>query len=178
MQIDGEYLSNLRFADDVLISANTPYELQHMLPELTDESENQSLKMIKSKTKVVMENDTPINVNKLRPRTVKATSTRDSTRDKTQDKEIHRRISAGWIAFAKHPENFKGNIGTCLKRQVYNLCVLPAMTYGAETWALTTQAKKQASSRTNKDGKECVKHHIQGQKNKHLGKGKDTVTHT
>ena len=114
----------------------------------------------------------------LRPRTVKATSTRDSTRDKNQDKEIHRRISAGWTAFAKHPENFKGNIGTCLKRQVYNLCVLPAMTYGAETWALTTQAKKQASSRTNKDGKECVKHHIQGQKNKHLGKGKDTVTHT
>ena len=34
-----------------------------MLQELADESENQSLKMIKSKTKVVMENDTPINVN-------------------------------------------------------------------------------------------------------------------
>ena len=34
----------------------------------------------------------------------------------------------------------KGNFGTCLKRQVYNSCVLPALTYGAETWALTTQA--------------------------------------
>ena len=31
------------------------------------------------------------------------------------------------------PTIFKGTTGTCLKRQVYNSCVLPAMTYGAET---------------------------------------------
>ena len=47
-------------------------------------------------------------------------------------------------------------------------CVLPAMTYDAKTW------KEQDSSHTNKDGKEYVKHHIPGQKNKHLGKKKDT----
>ena len=34
-----------------------------MLQELADESENQGLKMDKSKTKVMMENDTPIYVN-------------------------------------------------------------------------------------------------------------------
>ena len=36
-------------------------------------------------------------------------------------------------------------------------------------------SKEQASSRINKDGKgkEYVKHHIPGQKNKHLGKRKD-----
>ena len=33
--------------------------------------------------------------------------------------------------------------------------------------------KEQASSLTNKDGKENVKHHLPGQKNKHLGKKKD-----
>ena len=33
-------------------------------------------------------------------------------------------------------------------------------------------SKEQASSRTNKDGKECVKHHIPGHKNKHVGKRK------
>ena len=36
--------------------------------------------------------------------------------------------------------------------------------------------KEQASSRTNEDGKEYVKHHIPGQKNKHLGKRKTKVT--
>ena len=34
-------------------------------------------------------------------------------------------------------------------------------------------SKERASSRTHIDEKECVKHHIPGQKNKHLGKRKD-----
>ena len=45
LKIDGEYLSHLRFADGILICANTPHELQLKLHELADESENQGLKM-------------------------------------------------------------------------------------------------------------------------------------
>ena len=52
LKVDGEYLSHLRFADDILICANTPHELQQMLQELADDSENQGLKINKSKTKV------------------------------------------------------------------------------------------------------------------------------
>ena len=37
-------------------------------------------------------------------------------------------------------------------------------------------SKEQASSRTSKDGKEYVKHHISEQKIKHLDKRKDNVT--
>ena len=51
---DGEYLSHLRIADDILMCANTPHELQQMLHDLADESENQGLKINKSKTKVMM----------------------------------------------------------------------------------------------------------------------------
>ena len=40
LKIDGEYLSHLRFADDILICTNTPHELQQMLQELADETEN------------------------------------------------------------------------------------------------------------------------------------------
>ena len=63
LKIDGEYLSHLRFADDILICANTPHELQQMLQELPAKSDNQGLKMNKSKTKVMMDTDTPIYVN-------------------------------------------------------------------------------------------------------------------
>ena len=74
---------------------------------------------------------------------------RYSTRYKNQDKEIQRRTTAVWTEFAKHRDILYGNIWTCLKRHVYNSCVLPAMTYGAETWALTTQAKnKLAAAKT------------------------------
>ena len=55
-------------------------ELQQMLQELADESENQGLKMNKSKAKVMMENYTPITTPTLRSRTLKGTSTWDTDR--------------------------------------------------------------------------------------------------
>ena len=63
LKIDGEYLSHLRFADDILICVNTPHELQQMLQELADESYHQGLKMNKTKTKVMMKTDTLIYIN-------------------------------------------------------------------------------------------------------------------
>ena len=56
LKIDGDYFSHRRFADDWLTCANIPHELQQMLQELANESENQGLKMNKSKTKVIIEN--------------------------------------------------------------------------------------------------------------------------
>ena len=112
--------------------ANTPHELQQMLQELADESKNQGPKM------------TPIYVNNTQIENVESyiyLGQRYSIKDKNQDKEIQRRMTAGWTVFSKHRDTFKGNSGTCLKRQVYNSCILPAITYGAETWALTTLAK-------------------------------------
>ena len=94
-----------------------------------------------------METDTPIHVNNTQTENVESyiyMGQRYSTRYKNQDQEIQRRITAGWTAFAKHHYIFKGNIGTCLKRQVYNSCALPA-TY-AETWALTAQTKNKLAA--------------------------------
>ena len=62
MKIDGEFLSNLRFADDIFLCTETPQELQQMLQELSDES-RMGLKMNIAKTKVMVEDNTPINVN-------------------------------------------------------------------------------------------------------------------
>ena len=88
VKIDGAYLSHLRFADDILICANTPYELQQMLQELSDESDNQGVKMNKSNTKVMMETDTPIYVNNTQIENVESyiyLGQRYNTRDKNQD---------------------------------------------------------------------------------------------
>ena len=69
-----------------------------------------------------------------------------SLNENNQDKEIQRRIMAGWAAYAKHRDIFKSNIAICLKRQAYNSCVLPAMTYGADTWSLTKQAQNKLAA--------------------------------
>ena len=63
VKIDGEFLSNLRFADDIFLCTETPQELQQMLQELSDESRRMGLKMNIAKTKVMVLDNTPINVN-------------------------------------------------------------------------------------------------------------------
>ncbi|KAK2182345.1 hypothetical protein NP493_358g05028 [Ridgeia piscesae] len=107
--------------------------------------------MNKSKTKVIMETDSPIHVNNTQMENVESYITQGQrSRDKTQDKEIQKRLTAGWTAFTKHHDIFESNTGTCLKRHIYNLCIFPAMTYGAETWAHTTHAKNKLAAAQTK----------------------------
>ncbi|CAG9123735.1 unnamed protein product [Plutella xylostella] len=54
-------------------------------------------------------------------------------------KEITRRIQLGWAAFSKLDDVLKSKIPQCLKTKVFNQCVLPTLTYGAETWTLTKE---------------------------------------
>ena len=153
VKIDGEFLSNLRFADDIFLCTETPQELQQMLQELSDESRQMGLKMNITKTKVMVVDNTPINVNNVLIENVPGyvyLGQHYSLKEKNQDKEIQRRIMAGWAAYAKHRDIFKSNLAICLKRQVYNSCVLPAMTYGAETWTLTKQAQNKLAAAQTK----------------------------
>ena len=97
VKIDGEFLSNLRFADDT----ETPQELQHMLQELSDESRRMGLKMNITKTEVMVVDNTPINVNNVLIENVQGyvyLGQHYSLKEKNQDKEIQRRIMAGWAA--------------------------------------------------------------------------------
>ena len=97
--------------------------------------------------------NTPINVNNVLIENVQGyiyEGQHYSLKEKNQDKEITRRLMAGWAAYAKHRDNIKSNLAICLKRQVYNSCVLPAMTYGAETWTLTKQAQNKLAAAQTK----------------------------
>ena len=51
VKIDGEFLSNFRFADAIFLCTETPQELQQMLQELSDESRRMGLKMNIAKTR-------------------------------------------------------------------------------------------------------------------------------
>ncbi|XP_063547113.1 uncharacterized protein LOC134754708, partial [Cydia strobilella] len=53
------------------------------------------------------------------------------------EKEVTRRIRLGWAAFGKLQSIFSSKLPQCLKSKVFDQCVLPMMTYGSETWALT-----------------------------------------
>ena len=111
------------------------------------------LKMNIAKTKVMVVDNTPINVNNMLIENVQGyvyLGQHYSLNEKNQDKEIQRRIMAGWVAYAKHRDIFKSKLAICLKRQVYTTCVLPAMTYGADTWTLTKQAQNKLAAAQTK----------------------------
>ena len=148
MKIDGEFLSNLRFADDIIPMHRNTTRTKQMQQELSDESRRMGLKMNIAKTKVMVADNTPINVNNVLIENVQGYVYLGQK--KNQDKEIQRRIMAGWAAYAKHRDIFKSNHAICLKRQVYNSCVLPAMTYGAEIWTLNKQAQKKLAAAQTK----------------------------
>ena len=125
----------------------------YMLQELYDKSRRMGLKMNITKTKVMLVDNTPINVNNVVIENVQGyvyLAQHYSLEENNQDKEIQRRIRAGWAAYAKHRDIFRSNLAICLKRQVYHSCVLPAMIYGAETWTLTKQAQKKLAAAQTK----------------------------
>jgi len=62
IKIDNTYLNNLRFADDIVLVAKTPQELQIMVTELHNESSKVGLKMNKNKTKSMVINTVPNNI--------------------------------------------------------------------------------------------------------------------
>ncbi|CAH2097257.1 unnamed protein product [Euphydryas editha] len=53
------------------------------------------------------------------------------------EKEAERRIQLGWAAFGGLRRVFTSKIPQSLKTKVFEQCVLPVLTYGAETWTLT-----------------------------------------
>ena len=102
-----------------------------------------------AKTNMMVIDNTPINVNNVLIENVQGYAylgQQYSLKEKNQTKEIQRRIMAGWAAYAKHRDIFKSNLAICLKRPVYNSCVLPAMAYGADTWTLTKQAQNKLAA--------------------------------
>ena len=109
------------------------------------------LKMNTAKTKVLVVDNTPINVNNVLIENVQGcVYLGQHYKEKNQDKEIQRRIIAGWAAYAEHRDIFKSNIAICLKIQLYNSCVLPAMTYGADSWILIKQTQNKLNMRPHR----------------------------
>ena len=56
------------------------------------------------------------------------------------DLEINQRIRAAWSCFGQSREIFQDEeMPINRKKKMFNVCIIPALTYGWETWALTKQ---------------------------------------
>ena len=161
VKIDGEFLSNLRFADDIFLCTETPQELQQMLQELSDESRQMGLKMNITKTKVMVVDNTPINVNNVLIENVPGyvyLGQHYSLKEKNQDKEIQRRIMAG---IRQTPGYLQKQ--PCHLPEETSVQLLCAASYDIWCRDLDTDqtSTEQTCGRTDQNGKKYAQHHIQ-----------------
>ena len=143
LNIDGRNLTNLRFADDIVLLADNLKDIKDMLQELQNACADVGLQMNISKTKY-MTNLVPSEqifigdkevalVNKYNYLGHEIQISRDNKMCETI-----RRVTLSWTAYGKLADVFKSDMPQFLKRKVFDQCVLPVMTYGAETLTLTT----------------------------------------
>ena len=153
VKINGERLSNLRFADDIILFAENEKQLQNLLKDLNTEGKKDGLKMNKKKTKIMcnevakrqhrrgisIDGEQLEEVNKYKYSYLG----RLLTPENEIAKEIDQRITAGWRRFGQYSTFLKDQkIPMCLKRKIMNIVILPTMTYGAETWLLMKHQKE------------------------------------
>ena len=160
VKIDGELLSNLRFADDIFLRTETPQELQHMLHELSDESRRMGLKMNIAKTKVMVVDNTPINVNNVLIEHVPGylyLGLQYSIKEKNQDKEIRGRLGG-----------IRQTPGYLQKQPCHlpeEICVQLLCAASFDIWCrdLDTDqtSTEQTCGRKYQNGKKYAQHHIQ-----------------
>lgn len=141
IKIDGTYLNNLRFADDIVLISDDIKEIESMLQELNEESQRVGLKMNISKTKIMSPVNAQIYIDNSVIENVKEYNYLGhviSLGRENQSREISRRIKLSWTAFGKLAHILRNNvIPINLRRKVFNACVLPVTTYGMETIAIT-----------------------------------------
>jgi len=142
VNIDGEYLSHVIFADDVILFAKSPDELTSMLTDIHNTSKPADFNMNLGKTKVKFNEHAKKCTINVDGETIKKVDTyvylgKTVTKDFDRIPEIRKRNTFGWAAFGK-VDNIRRSRKESMKikRKMHDECILPVMTHGCETWAL------------------------------------------
>lgn len=141
LNIDGARLNHLRFADDLVILEEDPRKLEYMIQTLISRSREVGLEINLTKTKM-MTNSTPIDITnngqKFEYVEEYVYLGQIISPNDQMSKEIDKRIATGWKKFWALKEVMKSKeLSIKIKKKTFDTCILPCITYGCETWALT-----------------------------------------
>lgn len=137
-------LTNLRFADDIVLFSSSASELEEMLQDLNEASLKVGLSMNMSKTKLMTNNIEQricigdVEIEYVHEYVYLGQIVSFQAR---QDKEVARRTENAWKSYWALKNFMKGKLPMCLKRKLMDMCILPVLTYGAQTWSLTSQQR-------------------------------------
>lgn len=134
-------LSNLRFADDVVLISKSASKMEKMLQELAEVCEEDGLVINRSKTKLLTNaQKVPICLREERLEYDEETIYLGQTIsfENRNGKEVERRIKIGWRKFWSLRSILKAEkVSRRAKSKVIKSCILPTITYGCQTWSLS-----------------------------------------
>ena len=145
-------LTNLRFADDVLLFSTSLEKLRDMLCEFKTSTEAVGLGIHPDKTKILSNQDKvkakEITVNNIKIEVLaKGDSARylgqKNTFEEQETEEIKNRLKAAWAAFHKYRQELTSkDYRLCHRLRLFGMVITPALTYASGTWALTLKHEK------------------------------------
>jgi len=130
IKIGNETINNLCFADDIILVAKTPKELQQMLEDLHSMSEQKGLKINKSKSKIMFNTKTTPN-HKIQVEGQELESVQSYiypgqlfSLDGDSEVKIKRRIAIAWSRFGKLGRYLLNpKFPSSLKRKMHCTCL-------------------------------------------------------
>ncbi|PZR02946.1 MAG: hypothetical protein DI539_27135, partial [Flavobacterium psychrophilum] len=142
IKIGTKRLQYLAYADDIVLLSSNKQELQQMLNELATVCAKAGLQINVAKTKAMSTLKDPINlqVNNINIEQVENFTYLGQliTQPRDQKREIGKRIACAWASFNKAKSLLTNRLVSMdTKRRYVQMCVVPALLYGCETWALT-----------------------------------------
>ncbi len=147
IRVDGRFLSNLRFADDIVLFSSSINEAETMLKELNEVGKTIGLRINRKKTQFMKNGlieDTEL---KLEGSPITETSSyvylgRSMNMQNDLKEELNRRRRAAWAAYGPLKEATDQLTDPALRAHLFDSTVLPALCYAAETWADTAATSK------------------------------------
>ena len=147
IMVDGELLSHLRFADDIVLFAYDVQSATEMLKELNEASTQVGLRINRAKTQamknghcamgtITLDDDTILFVDKY------TYLGQIITQNHKIDDEIRRRRSAAWLSFKSVEDVLKKTKDVKLRAHIINSMILPVLNYGCEVWTLRENGKQ------------------------------------
>ena len=145
-------LTNLRFADDVLLFSTSLNKLRDMLCEFKISTEAVGLGIHPDKTKILSNQDKmkvkEIEIDNIKIEILGKTASarylgQKITFEDQETEEIKNRLKAAWAAFHKYLQELTSkDYRLCHRLRLFNMVVTPTMTYASSTWTLTQKHEK------------------------------------
>lgn len=137
MNIHGRRLTNLRFADDIVLVSQSHDEMQVMLNELMNECAKVGLLPNKDKTKVMTNCDNTRNLSIQETNLEYVNSyiyLGQVVSFVEPEAEVNRRITNAWKKFWSLKELFNMNLSKDMRKYIFDVSVIPVLIYGCQTW--------------------------------------------